>query len=62
MAAYVFLTMYGLFFLWLIWAFHRETKGQQISAVRSFPGRETDGNASSPSEGGTSEDLQGQRG
>jgi len=59
---YVGIGIYGLFFLWLIWLFHRETKDRQISALRSFPTSESDANAANPSEQGTSEDLQGQRG
>ncbi len=62
MAPYVFLTMHGLFFAWLIWVFYREDKERQVSALRSFPATESDAKRDIPSEQSTSEELQGQHG
>ncbi len=60
--AYIGLGMYGLFFLWLIWLLHRETRDQQIKAVRTFPDGKPGDGTETPSEEAASEDLQGQRG
>ncbi len=59
---YIGLGVYGLFILWFIWVIHRESRGQQISAVRTIPGAEADAGTEAPSEEAASEDLQGQRG